>query len=459
MVRIYIVDSSAQSRTRIVERITSALTEGSKELHFLPHLDLVPLGIEELPFHAAPDILIIGEEIISSDLSQVGKLRKSLPDAAMLARPSAEWSSLLGIEQLARYGVQDLLSPTLGGREILHKLILLSQRIPKQKGGSLIAVMGGKGGVGITTLTAALGETLLDSGKRVVIVDLDFETQDLARFLHVRPFINEPLENLLRGITPVTESTVKECLTQVWLDDTRLQCMTAPLGGHALFLHGESGIRILLSIFEHLDAQFDAVVVDCGSAHGTLFQMICRIADRVVYVVPNDPAALYASVLRVRGVSEHLSPTATLHCIENKLSPFGVMGGIVRKEFTKAVGEEKVEWWEGEIPLSRRGGRWPGSGGTFVSQGDGKIEKALRALIATLGFQSKSPTPQNISTLSIGERVTRYLRLPAPLWVKEREIFTEVAQSREEMGAQSGTLVVPHENAREEPLVSNVTIV
>ena len=72
-------------------------------------------------------------------------------------------------------------------------------------------------------------------GKRVILVDLDFETQDLSRFIQARPYINENLQTLIDQTAPVTSDTVKECLTKVWLDEPNLEVL-APFPETSVFM-------------------------------------------------------------------------------------------------------------------------------------------------------------------------------------------------------------------------------
>ncbi len=391
MFKIVVLDRSAESRNRIVERISEILAEGVQEFHFIPRVSLKPLTLEELKFNGTPDVCIVGSEIVEEDITELGRIRKLVPDAALLVKLPASFSSLTSVEQLARMGVDDFITEELSSRAFLQRIILLSQKKPTPHHGKLVLVSGGKGGVGVTSVAAGIAETLINNGKKVVLVDLDFETQDLSRFLQARPFLNENLQLLIDQSFSITEESVRDCLVQIWGDEPNLLVMPPFPEGRNIYENINKVVRVLLAVFEQLDSMCDCVVVDSGAATGPLLEMLYRIADRVVYPVTNDPAALYASVDRVSKMKLVMGETATFSIVENELSTCGLTGAVVREEFNRASAMTADQWAPEAIPFCKRGARWPGSGATIVGQGRDVVTQAFSSLVASLGL-IESPT-------------------------------------------------------------------
>ncbi|NDC38709.1 MAG: hypothetical protein EBZ48_11735, partial [Proteobacteria bacterium] len=147
MISIVVVDRQAESRTRLVEEITQFLHANVKDLDLIPRVNIIPLSRQELKFHNAPDLCIVGPGIIEHELTDLTSIRKLFPSAAILARLRRGAEDLAFVEQLARMGIDDVLSEHTTPQEFLKKLILLARRVGQQKAGTLIVVDSGKGGV------------------------------------------------------------------------------------------------------------------------------------------------------------------------------------------------------------------------------------------------------------------------------------------------------------------------
>lgn len=384
MIRIVVVDRSADARSRIAHQLQHFLQTQDSEL--LPPISLVPLAPEELKFHSAPDVCVLGEELVRNELSEIASVRKLLPKSAILVRVDEALSSLSTVEQIARFGADDVISTRADGVAFLQKLLILARKAEKPRSGSLIVVESGKGGSGVTSVAAAVAETLLATGKRVLLVDFDCETQDLSRFLQARPFVNENLQSLLDRQRPLTNEFVQQATVQVWSDEPLLSCMAPPPESDALYdtAHGYS--RTVLSMFEALDAMYDYVVVDIGSIRGPIARTLWRAADRVLFVLSNDPASLYACAEKVLRIRPLLAPAASLTVIENNVRPGGLSSTVLREEFMRAARVVDAEWSPEALPFQAEAGRWPGSGATLYSAGKGALRSALEQLVAHLSI-------------------------------------------------------------------------
>jgi MinD-like ATPase involved in chromosome partitioning or flagellar assembly len=380
MLRIAVVDVSAEARSRIAREIGRLQDNASHELSLLPKLSIQQLAPEEIKFHGAPDLLIIGDELIGSDIGSVGRIRAIFSDTPIVVRLRKDQETLLIIEDLARLGADDTISENIDPLSLSKKIILHCRRPKKSRTANLIIVDSAKGGLGVTSLVAGLGEALVSSGKRVALIDLDSETQDLTRFLQSRPFINENLEMLVDGVKPVAEEHVRQCLTPVWSEEDGLYCMAPSLIGEDAQGLTPVQTRNLLSVLEIVDSIYDVVVVDIGCARGTLLKTLYRVADRVVMLVNNDPASLYATVSRMSVVRQWINPTAELVLVENSSAVSGLPSEILRREINLATKSDDSKWFNKVVPYCRSAARWPGSGDTLFSRG----KKSLVSILGSL---------------------------------------------------------------------------
>ncbi len=390
MLKIVVLDSSAESRTRITQRLNQVFQSDLSDLDLLPNLSVKPLALRELKFNAAPDICIVGEEISAQDSVQIAEVRKLFPHSAILVNlaPSA-LKSLALVEQLVRFGADDVFSSEIGPQDILRKIVIWARKSGPKRKGKLVLFDSAKGGTGITTVVAALGEVLLEQGKKVLLLDLDFDTQDLSRFLQAKPFVNENLQLLLDAERPVSQEFVLQCLTIVWADE-ELYCMPPAPDSERLNELSTAHSRILLSLLEVIDGEFDCVLVDVGSARSALLRLLYRVADKVVLLLNNDPATLYSSVDRIGKIRAHLASNSDILILDNASSKNGLPNHLLRREFNRAANMEDANWSSSSVPFCRQGSRWPGSGSTLATLGKAANTRALQSLLVKLELSEAS---------------------------------------------------------------------
>lgn len=384
MLKIFVVDRSADSRNRIIDSINSFLHSEAAEKELLPRINVKPVSFQELKFHSSPDLLIVGEELVSFDLTQLGEVRKLAPNAPIIVRIDDTLNHISTIEQLARFGADDVMPTYISAQEFLRKVILLTRRNKVKKIGKLIVVDSAKGGVGVTTVAAGLADALVGQGKRVALLDLDFDTQDLSRFLQAKPFVNENLQLLLDKQRPVTQEFVEHCLVKVW-QDSELYCMP-PIADCEQIYDLRSGYsRNFLSILEILDSEFDCVVVDAACARGAWTKALYLTADKVVLVVNNDPATLYASVDKITKIRA-AAPSVEVVVLENAALKSGLPSKLLRREFNRAA-KLSESFWAESLPYCKQGSRWPGSGSTVLSQAKESLNSGFISLLEKLGLK------------------------------------------------------------------------
>lgn len=392
MIRIAVIDYSAEARSRILEQLDTFLRSDIPEIQLAPRISLKPLSIQEINFHSAPDVCLIGPELINKEMTEISRIKKLFPNTPILVWLDQQLSNLNVIEQIARQGADDFLSFDTSAQYFFKRLLILSRKTIRQSSGKLIVVDGGKGGVGVTTVVAALAELVSSKAQKVVIVDCDFETQDCSRFLQCRPFINENLRLILDEERAISEESVDQCLSLVWQDDKFLRCMAAVADNDDLYNPKSNATRIFMSVLEILDSSNDLVVIDIGCARSNLQKMLYRVADKLIFVINDDPASFYASVEKLTRARSQLSAGAQLCVLENNVGLSGLGNRLLRKEFSRAAKIVDSQWSPEPISFCKVGQRWPGSGATFYTQAKSASTKAFDKLsrFLTLSVETDS---------------------------------------------------------------------
>jgi septum site-determining protein MinD len=140
--------------------------------------------------------------------------------------------------------------------------------------GKVIVVTSGKGGVGKTTSTAALGAALASTGQNVAVVDFDIGLRNLDLVMGAERRVIFDLINVVQGAAKLQQALIRDQR----LDTLYLLPASQTRDKDALTEEGVSGIIM------ELRAIFDWVICDspAGIERGALLAM--RFADEAVIV-------------------------------------------------------------------------------------------------------------------------------------------------------------------------------
>jgi septum site-determining protein MinD len=140
--------------------------------------------------------------------------------------------------------------------------------------GKVLVVTSGKGGVGKTTTTAALGAALAQTGETVVVVDFDVGLRNLDLVMGAERRVVFDLINVIQGVAKLSQALIRDKrLETLWLlpaSQTRDKDALT-----------EDGVK---QVIAELREKFDWVICDspAGIERGAILAM--RFADAAVIV-------------------------------------------------------------------------------------------------------------------------------------------------------------------------------
>ena len=156
------------------------------------------------------------------------------------------------------------------------------RRMSKPHPVRVIAVTGGKGGVGKTNVAVNLGMAMAHSGKKVMIMDADLGLANIDVMLGLHPQAN--LHHVITG-----ERTLEEIIVDGPSDIKIIPASSGVKDMASLDAQTHAG---LIQAFSELSQDVDVLIVDTAAGISDAVTSFTRAAQEVVVVVCDEPASI-----------------------------------------------------------------------------------------------------------------------------------------------------------------------
>ncbi|MFF1420123.1 AAA family ATPase [Streptomyces sp. NPDC058200] len=158
-------------------------------------------------------------------------------------------------------------------------------------GGTVVAVAGGKGGVGTTVVAVQLALAAHASGRTTALVDLDLQSGDIASYLDVQ------FRRSIVDLASIQDISPRVLQDAVHTHPTGLGLLLAPGEGE----RGEEVTdRVARQIVSALRQRYQVVVIDCGALMNSANATAVEMADTAVLVTTPDVVSVRGAKRMVR---------------------------------------------------------------------------------------------------------------------------------------------------------------
>jgi len=184
----------------------------------------------------------------------------------------------------------------------------------------VIAVAGGKGGCGKTSVAVNLAWSLAEQGQRTLLLDADLgmANVDVLLGLETRHTLLDVMYRQFR---------LEETILRV---TGNLLVIPAASGASQLANLGYSECAGLVRAFSDLQQPLDTLVIDTASGLSGSVASFCRAATEVLVVVTNAPAAIRDTVAQIRMLSTDYG-IARFHILTNMVGSFAEGKSLFRE--------------------------------------------------------------------------------------------------------------------------------
>lgn len=146
----------------------------------------------------------------------------------------------------------------------------------------VVAVTGGKGGVGKTNVSVNLGIALAELGRRVMLLDADLGLANIDVVLGLHPHYD--LSHVIRG-----ERTLEEIIVE---GPEGIQVVPAASGVRQMASLSPAEHAGLIRAFSDVGNDLDVLVIDTAAGISDAVISFSRAAQEVIVVVCDEPASL-----------------------------------------------------------------------------------------------------------------------------------------------------------------------
>ncbi len=335
------------------------------------------------------DVLLLGPGCADDSSIMARRARAASPAVQIILIVSDDTYStdIFRVAHVA--GVRKVLAENGSALDLLQELVSIHEefkRAGRAKSGTLVVITHAKGGVGASTLCAALAEHCNQQGRSSVLWDFDFETRDLCRALTVPADLRGEAEAWLDGSVELTRQRFKESLFPV-AEHTSVIRPPAALSTRNRLASSSQGTLVVQRLLDLARCSHDNIIVDLAGHLNQGAELLLRAADKVVVVIDDSILGLSAAhelagqLLTILKGDENLRfvRSGTTLELPEIVSQLGAGQRLSEAAFSLPM-----------FPMDPAASRWPGTGKTLYRLGRRETQRAIELLALALGLTLES---------------------------------------------------------------------
>lgn len=378
---ILIIDQTSEEQAKIAKMIESFDLTDREALDIQVSLASSENYTSKL---AQSEIVIIGPGLGES-ATAIARHAKEISHACeVIMFVSEQWYSAELFRHAHIAKVRKVLPSNASTLDLLQELVAVQEQFRnagRTKKGKLVVFAQAKGGVGATSLIAALAEAANDARMHTMIWDFDIESKDLSCGLNAQGAQSQIVSSWLHASNTLTRESLKEALIPIGSFVSLLPPPHDIAAGMDLIGHPDS-IKLIHRVVELAKVTQDAILVDTAGKLSPATGTLLRMADEVV-VLTDD------SLLGLSAAQNFLDTLMPIVRNNNKALRMLCVGGRLSKaQIAQMLSEGRTfdprMWALPEMPVDSAAEKWPGTGSTLYSLGTKNTKRTIDALAREL---------------------------------------------------------------------------
>jgi cellulose biosynthesis protein BcsQ len=389
--KLLIADNSTEAQAFCAKRI-EAFNQSDMEM-----LDLKVKLVSERDFlerAQEADVIVLGSGLGERAIVMARQAMASAPWLHIVMFVTEEAYGGGAFRAAHSAGVRKVFPDNASPLDFLQELVAIHaefRREGRAREGRLVVVTHAKGGVGATSVTAALAEVCSVFHRRTMLWDLDVETRDLSRALTVNGVEAKVVSAWVNGSREISRESLKDALIPISSDVSVLMPPDRMAESMDLVCHTD-GMAIAQRIVELSRVLFDTVIVDTGGRMGPAAGALLRAADVVLFVIDDTVLGLTAVDLYLSFVKTLVGGTERIVFLINPFSGAGLQPEQIAAELEPAHNLGVAPWRLPMMPHDQKAEGWPGTGRTLYSMGHKQTRATLERVAKELGLIDAQPS-------------------------------------------------------------------
>jgi pilus assembly protein CpaE len=357
---IALIVPDARRRGTLTTILAASLPSAAMEFDHYPSAD----ELAEIARLKCDVIVVDLDSDAERAIDTIEKLSSRNSSATVMAYSSRNDADML--RRIMQAGAREFLIEPLVPETVREAVNRASARRPAvqlKAEGKLLVFVPSKGGVGVTTCASNFALSLTkESGAKVVVVDMDFQLGEIALGLGLTS--NFSIVDALVNANRLDKDFLASLLIR---HSSGLAILSSP-ANYNFFQSGvDDGADRL---FQILREEFDFVVVDFGSCHGTLQEKMFLAADKIYLVTE----ATFPALRNGHRLISYLSGRDGSRAVEVVLNRFNSRHSSVDENSVTKVLLRPIAW---RIPNDFAAARDAEDTGIPLAMADSPITRAL----------------------------------------------------------------------------------
>jgi cellulose biosynthesis protein BcsQ len=324
------------------------------------------------------DVVILGSGLKERAFTLARDIVKAKPGIIMILFISDASYSQRAIRNAHYVGARKVLPEAVSDLDFLQELVAIDaefRRDGRAPLGKVISVISAKGGVGCTSVVAALAEVANNNDGKSVIWDLDLETRDLSRGLSIFSNKGGHFSAWLQNTTVLNKKSFSDALISV----SRNVNLLMPPDDFTLspeLFSTENGTTLLERLLDLSRYSHQYVIVDVAGNRGYAVDTILTLSDEIVLLVSD--CLLDASGLDIflNNLKRSLGSLEKVRIVASGQSAEFMLA--LKSSITAELPERA--WEMPSLPTDSKAGEWPASGNTLFSMASRDLRFGLHQL-------------------------------------------------------------------------------
>jgi cellulose biosynthesis protein BcsQ len=394
-VKLLVLDANTEAQAFCAKRIEQ-FSQSDVEM-----LDLKLKLVGEKDFHdkiSEADVLVIGSGVGDRGITIARTVHASAPWLHIIMFVSDEIYGGTAFKVAHSAGVRKVFPDSASPLDFLQELIGIYsefKRDGRTREGRVVVITHAKGGVGATSVAAALAEVCADFQRKTLLWDMDVETRDLSRSLTVSGVAEAKVVSAwVNGSREVSRDSLKDALIPISSDVSVLIPPDRMAESMDLVCHIDS-ISIVQRVVEISRLLFDVILVDTGGRMGPATGALLRAADQVLVVVDDTVLGLTAVDLYLNYVKSLIGSTERLVFLVNPYAGGLLSINQIAAELEPVHKLGEAPWRLPALPNDPKAAMWPGSGNTLYKLGQKATRNTLITIAKEIGVVQKTGTEED----------------------------------------------------------------